>query len=96
MRFGTTIAAWIESFPEAERHQHIHAGHCCWVVEEEARFLTPEVIQAGALVGTRGELIERLSALHAAGLDQVMVMQDLVDRYEVLERIGRDLVGQVA
>jgi len=88
--------AHIESYPEAERHQHIHAGHCCWALEEEQRFLTPSVIRAGALVGTREQLLERLSDLHRAGLDQVMVMQDLAGRYEVLERIGRELIGQVA
>jgi alkanesulfonate monooxygenase SsuD/methylene tetrahydromethanopterin reductase-like flavin-dependent oxidoreductase (luciferase family) len=46
-------------------------------------------------IGTWDELVEKLAALHRAGLGQIMVMQDLVDRYEVLERIGKGLVGQI-
>jgi 5,10-methylenetetrahydromethanopterin reductase len=87
--------AYIERYPEDVRHQYIHGGHCCWAVEEEQRFLTAEVMQAAGLIGTPDELRSRLAALHAAGLDQVIVMQDLAERYEVLEELADALIGQV-
>ena len=87
--------ALLESYPEERRHQRIHGGHNCWVLPEEERFLTPEVLQASCLIGTRDELITQLAGLHAGGLDQVMILPNFDTRYDVLERVGRDLVGQI-
>jgi alkanesulfonate monooxygenase SsuD/methylene tetrahydromethanopterin reductase-like flavin-dependent oxidoreductase (luciferase family) len=87
--------ALLESYPEERRHQRIHAGHNCWVLEEEERFLTREVLQASSMIGTRDQLLERLKDLAGAGLDQVMILPSFDTRYDVLERVGRDIVGQV-
>ena len=85
----------LSDYPEDVVHQRIHDGHNCWVLEQEERFLTPEVLQASCLIGTRDQLIEQLGALHEAGLDQVMILPSFDARFEVLERVARDLVGQV-
>lgn len=87
--------AMLDGYPEARRHQRIHAGHNCWVLEEEERFLTPEVLQAGAMIGTRDALLARLRELASAGLRQVMILPSFDTRYAVLERVARDLIGQV-
>jgi len=87
--------ALLESYPAERRHQRIHAGHNCWVLEEEAQFLTPEVLQASAMIGTRAQLLERLGDLAAAGLNQVMILPNFDTRYAVLERVARDLIGHV-
>ncbi len=87
--------ALLESYPAERRHQRIHAGHNCWVLPEEERFLTPAVLQASSMIGTRDALLSRLEELSAAGLDQVMILPSFDTRYDVLERVGRDLVGQV-
>ena len=47
--------ALLEAYPEERRHQRIHGGHNCWVLPEEERFLTPEVLASGAMIGTRGQ-----------------------------------------
>ena len=88
--------AMIESYPAERRHQRIHGGHNCWVLPEEERFLTPELLQATAMIGTRDELLERLHGLGQAGLDQVMILPNFDTRFEVLERVARDIVGNVA
>lgn len=85
----------LESYPEERRHQRIHAGHNCWVLPEEEQFLTPEVLQAGSMIGTRDQLLARLRDLAGAGLDQVMILPNFDTRYAVLERVAQDLVGQV-
>lgn len=87
--------ALLESYPEERRHQRIHAGHNCWVLPEEERFLTRQVLEASSMIGTRDALLARLRALHEAGLDQVMILPSFDTRYDVLERVGREVVGQV-
>lgn len=87
--------ALLERYPADRRHQRIHAGHNCWVVPEEEQFLTREVLMASAMIGTRNELLARLRGLRDAGLRQVMILPNFDTRYAVLERVARDLVGQI-
>ena len=84
--------ALIESYPAERRHQRIHAGHNCWVLPEEERFLTPELLAATAMIGTRDALLDRLLALADAGLDQVMILPNFDTRFDVLERVAADIV----
>ena len=88
--------AMIESHPADRRHQRIHAGHNCWVLPEEERFLTPEVLQASSMIGTRETLTERLLELAEVGLDQVMILPNFDTRFDVLERVARDVLPAVA
>ena len=85
----------LESYPADRRHQRIHAGHNCWVVEEEEKFLTPEVLSASSMIGTRDQIIERLSDLSNAGLDQVMILPNFDTRFDVLERVAVDVIRNV-
>ena len=87
--------AMIESYPAERRHQRIHGGHNCWVLPEEERFLTPEVLRATCMIGERDELVERLSALAGAGLDQVMILPNFDTRFDVLERVAKDIIANV-
>ena len=87
--------AMIESYPEERRHQRIHAGHNCWVIPEEERFLTPDVLRASSLIGTRDEIIDQLGHLSEAGLHQVMVLPNFDTRYQSVERLARDVIGNV-
>ncbi len=87
--------ALLESFPEECRHQRIHAGHNCWVLPEEERFLTPEVLAASCLIGTADEIIERLHGLAAGGLDQVMILPNFDTRFAVLEEVGAQVLPHV-
>lgn len=95
---GPIAAIWdeyravVEATPEDRRHQRVHAGHNCWVLPEEERFVTKELIEATCLVGTRDQLIERLRDLADAGLDQVMILPPLDPRYEVLETVGTEIL----
>jgi alkanesulfonate monooxygenase SsuD/methylene tetrahydromethanopterin reductase-like flavin-dependent oxidoreductase (luciferase family) len=81
----TTLLA---SVPEDRIHQRIHAGHNCWVLPEEERFLTADVLSASAMIGTPDELIERLHRLASDGLNQVMILPNFDTRFDVLEDVG--------
>ncbi|MGD9893494.1 MAG: LLM class flavin-dependent oxidoreductase [Dehalococcoidia bacterium] len=60
--------------PPERRYQQIHLGHCSFLVEEEARFVTPNGIRAAGLAGTPEEIVAHLRELEAAGLTQVLLL----------------------
>ena len=82
----------LAAVPDDRLHQRIHAGHNCWVLPEEERFVTPEIIETTCLVGDREDVVARLHALDEAGLDQVMILPAFAPRYSVLERVGREVL----
>ena len=98
---GSMAAIWddyramIESYSADRRHQRIHGGHNCWVLPEEEKFLTPEILQSTSMIGERDVLIERLSGLADAGLDQVMILPNFDTRFDVIERVARDIIPNV-
>ena len=85
----------VEQVDADRRHQRVHAGHNCWVLPEERRFLTKELIEMTCLVGTRDELIERMRALDDSGLDQIMILPPFDPRFEVLESLGTEVLPYV-
>ncbi len=84
--------ALLATVPEERLHQRVHAGHNCWVLPEEAQFLTPEVLTASSMIGTADELIERLHNLAAEGLNQVMILPNFDTRFDVIEAVGRKVL----
>ena len=88
--------AMLADTPDERLHLRIHAGHNCWVLPEEERFVTAETIAASCLVGTADELVERLRALGDAGLTGLMLLPAWEPRYRVLERVGRDVLPRIA
>ncbi|NQZ99055.1 MAG: LLM class flavin-dependent oxidoreductase [Myxococcales bacterium] len=60
-----------ERVPEAQRHLHIHEGHCVAVPERERPFLDPQV-GAMTFTGSAAELRERFAALERAGATELL------------------------
>ena len=87
--------ALLESFPEERRHQRIHAGHNCWVIPEEEKFLTPEVLTSSSMIGKQEDLLERLHDLSDSGLNQVMILPNFDTRYDVIERVAKEIIPNV-
>jgi alkanesulfonate monooxygenase SsuD/methylene tetrahydromethanopterin reductase-like flavin-dependent oxidoreductase (luciferase family) len=88
--------AMLDALPAERLHQRVHAGHNCFVLPEEERFVTPALIRNSCLVGTRDELLERIADYADAGLDELMILPAFDPRYEVVERVGRDLLPALA
>lgn len=84
--------ALLDSYSKVRLHQRIHAGHNCWVLEEEERFLTPRVLKASSMIGTQDALLQQLHGLRDAGLNQVMILPNFDTRFDVLERVARDIM----
>ena len=66
-----------------------------WVLDEEERFLTPEVLTASNMIGTRDQIIEQLHGMAEAGLNQVMILPNFDTRYDVLEEVAREILPNV-
>ncbi len=88
--------AMLADVPDDRLHQRIHTGHNLWVHPEEERFVTAETIDTTCVVGLRDEVIARLHAFEEAGLDQVFILPAWEPRFEVLERVGRELIPELS
>jgi 5,10-methylenetetrahydromethanopterin reductase len=84
----------IEAVPEGRRHLRIHLGHNCWVIPDEERFVTKELIERSCLVGTPEELRSRVGELDEAGLDQIVVLPPLAAKNSVAADVARELIGR--
>lgn len=85
MEFGVCVA----------RHMRIHAGHCTYLLREEVKFVTPDLIKGTCLVGTPEEMIEPIRQLAAAGLQQMMILPSLATQYGVIEQFAREVMEKV-
>jgi 5,10-methylenetetrahydromethanopterin reductase len=85
----------VEAAPAEVRHQRVHAGHNTFVYQDEARFVTPDLVQRFVLIGTSDELVARLRELEAAGLDELLLLPDLEHRDEDTEAFAIDVLPRL-
>ncbi len=85
--------AELENTPPERRHLRTHLGHNCWVVPEEERFVTPELIDRTCLVGTASELQNKVDELEDAGLDQIILLPPLDEKEAVIADVARALLN---
>jgi alkanesulfonate monooxygenase SsuD/methylene tetrahydromethanopterin reductase-like flavin-dependent oxidoreductase (luciferase family) len=85
----------VEETPESHRHMRIHAGHCTYLLPEEAKFVTPELIKSTCLVGTPEEIIEQIRQLEVAGLKQIMILPSLETQYGGIEAFARQVMARL-
>src|SRR6516162_6612746 len=59
----------------ARRYQRVHLGHCAYLLPEERRFITEDLIRAtGGLVGTPDAIIHTLREREAMGLREIALL----------------------
>jgi len=85
--------AAVEETPLDRRHLRTHLGHNCWVIPEEERFVTKELIERSCLVGSPDQLRVRVAELDDAGLDQIVVLPPLDAKDAVIADVARELIG---
>ena len=86
--------AAVEETPVERRHLRTHLGHNCWVIPEEERFVTPDLIDRTCLVGTADELRVRIADLEAAGLDQLILLPPLDEKESVIADLADALFAR--
>ncbi|ETW97358.1 MAG: hypothetical protein ETSY1_22975 [Candidatus Entotheonella factor] len=83
---------WLNEAPPEIRHQRLHNSHYSFVDPEEARFLTPELIQASCVAGRPEEVIEQLRHLEQQGLKQAMLYPPLNRNYRFIEDFAEQVM----
>jgi alkanesulfonate monooxygenase SsuD/methylene tetrahydromethanopterin reductase-like flavin-dependent oxidoreductase (luciferase family) len=86
---------WLEQAPPEVRHQRLHGSHYSFVDPEEARFVTADLIEATCLTGVAEELVERVRALEAQGLRQIMLYPPLNRQYRVIEDFADKVMARL-
>lgn len=85
--------AEVDKTPPERRHLRTHLGHNCWVIPEEERFVTKELIERSCLVDTPDRLRERIAELDDAGLDQIVLLPPLDAKEVVIADVARELIA---
>lgn len=80
---------------EATRHQALHASHYSYLDPEEARFVTPEMIEVFCIAGHPEELIDRIRGLEAQGLDALSFITPLEQQYTIAENFARKVIAKM-
>ncbi|MBI3992666.1 MAG: LLM class flavin-dependent oxidoreductase [Candidatus Lambdaproteobacteria bacterium] len=87
--------ALVEQVPPERRHMRVHQGHCTYLVPEEARFVTPELIRSNCVAGTADEVLEQIRTLDGAGLHQLMLIPSLQSQFSVLENFSQKVMKRL-
>jgi len=82
----------MEQYPEEIRHQFVHRGHNCWVIPEDEKFVSQQLMEATCIIGSAEQIIDRLGTLGDEGLDQVMILPPFDPRFEVLAQVGEQII----
>ena len=88
-------SALVEATPPRQRHMRIHAGHCTYLLREEAQFVTPELIKTTCLAGTAEAVRAQVQQLAEAGLQQLMLLPAFDTQYRVLEDFSRHVMAKL-
>ncbi len=86
--------AAIEAVSPERRHLRTHLGHNCWVIPDEERFVTRELIERSCLVAEPDQLRDRVTELGEAGLDQIVLLPPLAAKERVVRDVAREVIGR--
>jgi len=86
---------WLQQAPVEARHQRLHGSHYSFLDPEEARFITPELIDATCLTGVPEEIAERIRSLEQEGLRQMMLYPPLFRQYRAIEDFADKVMARL-
>ena len=77
----------------AERHLRVHDGHCTYLMPDERKFITPELIRAsGGLVGEPDEIIAMLREQERGGLKEVTLLPPMASARECYSDFAKHVI----
>jgi 5,10-methylenetetrahydromethanopterin reductase len=80
------------SLPENARFRQIHDGHLVYLQPEERKYVTPEAIRAGVLVGEPDEIIEHVKRLEAGGVKEIALWPPMDCERKVLKDFAQHVM----
>ena len=92
--------AYIQEYAETKEtppdrlYLDVHRGHMVFLKPGEEQFATPDVL-ARSLTGSGPEIIERLEAMEATGVDNVAIaVADAQGARDLIQDFGRDVIAK--
>jgi len=79
----------------ARQHQVLHQSHYSSLDPEEARFVTPEMIERFSLAGEPDRVTERLRGLEAEGLNAIVFIPRDDRKYRAYEDFAREVIPRM-
>lgn len=79
----------VRRIPESHRHLWQHRSHYNYLREDEAKFVTKDMVRANCIIGTPEEVIERIRELEQQGLKHLFFLPSLASQYRVAEDFSR-------
>ena len=86
---------FLEERDGARQHQEMHQSHYSYLGPEEARFITPEIIQTFSLAGQPDEIVERLKELEQEGLNVMNFIPTIEQQYRLIEDFARKVIAKM-
>jgi len=91
-RYDKEYVATLKTPPD-RRYLEIHEGHLIYLKPGEERYVDETLIRGFSLTGTGEEIIARLKALEAAGVQQV-ALQVVNDGRSMIEEFSREVIAK--
>jgi alkanesulfonate monooxygenase SsuD/methylene tetrahydromethanopterin reductase-like flavin-dependent oxidoreductase (luciferase family) len=81
--------------PLDKRYQQVHLGHCAFLLPEERRFITEDLIHStGGLVGTPDEIIAMLREREAMGLKEIALLPAMATARRNLRAFAEQVIAR--
>ncbi|MBI3302890.1 MAG: LLM class flavin-dependent oxidoreductase [Deltaproteobacteria bacterium] len=91
-RYNNEYVAKLKT-PADRRYLEVHEGHLIYLKPGEERYVNEALIRSFSLTGTGEEIIARLKALEAVGLEQVAI-QVVNNGREMIEEFSREVIAK--
>jgi hypothetical protein len=76
-------------------HRHVHRGHCTYLVPEERRFVTPELIRrTSRMIAPPDEIIAYMRQLEQAGVGELVFLCDSGWSREVYSDLAEQVIAR--
>jgi len=85
-RYNNEYVATMKTPPD-RRYLEVHEGHLIYLKPGEEQYVNEALIRGFSLTGTGEEIIARLKALEAAGLNQIVLR-------EMIEKFSREVIAK--
>ena len=80
--------------PKEKRYLQLHNGHGTFIVDDERRFMTTEVLEASCLIGRPRDLIDKLRRAEESGLNEVTIVPPTAAAEKVMCEFADQVMDQ--
>jgi alkanesulfonate monooxygenase SsuD/methylene tetrahydromethanopterin reductase-like flavin-dependent oxidoreductase (luciferase family) len=94
-RLWKPYCALVEDIPPEHRHFRTHEFHYTYLHPGEGELIDEQLIRDTCLVGTADELIERIRALEAEGLQELMFGTGVDEKWHFAQEFSRQVMARL-